>query len=148
MAKFWNSFKVLAAAGLLCAGLSSSQASSPRDTSCEITGTVNYLKQVDKSPYADGTPTQMTIRETHISVNVLARRPHAKDAPKESHCYKSVEANERQIYKLCSSTMPAKGDRILGTEGGSTGSASHTRCLFDVIALPGKKDPAKDKGPL
>lgn len=144
MAKFYNSLKIIAAAGLLCAGLSSSQASTARDNSCEITGTVNYLKQVEKSPYADGTPTQMTIQETHISVNVLARRPHAKDAPKESHCNKSVEANERQIYKLCSSTKPQKGDRILGTEGGSTGSAAHTRCLFDVIALPGKKD----KGPL
>ncbi len=152
MSKFYSSLRIFAVAGLLCGVLNASHADTPllqqvsasRDNSCEITGTVNYLKLVEKSPYADGTPTQMTISETHISVTVVARRPHAKDAPTSSHCNKSVEANERQIYKLCSSTRPEKGDRIMATEGGSPGSTSAARCLFDVVALPGKKD----KGPL
>lgn len=154
MAKFYTRFKFFAVAGLLCGVLNAShadtplllQASASRDNSCEITGTVNYLKLVEKSPYADGTPTQMMVSETHISVTVVARRPHAKDAPSDSHCNKSVEANERQVYKLCSSTRPEKGDRIMATEGGSPGSSNITRCLFDVIALPGKKE--KSKGPL
>jgi len=147
LANLFSSLKFLAAALLLTGSFTASRAEAPgvvqastgRDASCEITGTVNYLKKVERSPYSDGTPTTMSVTETHISVTVTARRPHAKNAPASSKCHAAVEENERQVYKLCSSTVPRQGDRILGTEGGSPGSSAITRCLFDVVALPGTK---------
>lgn len=105
------------------------------DSTCDITGTVLELRAVERSPWTDGTPTTLAIYETHIQVSIHKRRPHRDSAPAESPCRKPLETNELRTYKLCSSSKPKRGDRITGTEGGSTGSTRVARCLFDLVVL-------------
>lgn len=105
------------------------------DSTCDIMGTVVELRAVERSPWTDGTPTTLAIYETHIQVSIHKRRPHRETAPAESPCRKALETNELRTYKLCSSSKPKRGDRITGTEGGSTGSNRVARCLFDLVVL-------------
>lgn len=98
---------------------------------CEITGTVAGLNSLQRSPWADGTPSMIeNVTETSISITVSERRPHYKgDA--ESLC--KVAPGETRTYKLCSPARVNKGDRIQATEGLHTGST--LRCLFDLVVL-------------
>lgn len=111
------------------------------DMVCDITGTVMEMKYIERSPWTDGTPSTLSVFETHIQVSVHNRRPHHKTASPESPCHAALEKNEQRTYKLCSSKKPEKGDRITGTEGGSTGSARVVKCLFDLVVLPKPDQP-------
>lgn len=110
-----------------------------RDNTCEITGIVAAMKNVEKSPW-DNTPSTMAVTETHILVSIQGRQPRSKNAPQDSPCNAAFKKNEFVTYKLCSSTRPRIGSRIRGTEGGATGSLKAVRCLFDLAVLdaPGK----------
>lgn len=104
---------------------------------CDIVGTVDRLKLVQRSPWTDGTPSTMMKLETHISVRIDDRRPHDKDAA-EGHSCHTQSKGEKRTYKLCSTTKVKSGDRIVGTEGTQTGSSKAIGCLFDLVVLPGK----------
>lgn len=121
------------------------QTSKQHDTTCEITGIVAAVRKVERSPWGDGAPSTMSVFETHILVSILHRRPHDKEAPKTSPCNEAIKKNELARYKLCSSKRPQLGNRIRGTEGGSTGSANAVRCLFDLEIL---KVPVKTPQPI
>lgn len=105
------------------------------DTTCEITGIVAGVRKVERSPWGDGAPSTMSVSETHILVSLLHRRPHDREAPESSPCNEALKKNELARYKLCSSKRPKPGNRIRGTEGGSTGMANAVRCLFDLEIL-------------
>lgn len=115
------------------------------DSTCQITGIVAGLRNVERSPWTDGTPSTMSVSETHILVSILNRRPHKREVAENSPCNEAVKKNEMARYKLCSSKRPKPGNRIRGTEGGSTGSSSAVRCLFDLEIL---KTPVSEVRPI
>lgn len=115
------------------------------DSTCQITGIVAGLRKVERSPWTDGTPSTMSVSETHILVSILNRRPHKRETAENSTCNETVKKNELARYKLCSSKRPKPGNRIRGTEGGSTGSSNTVRCLFDLEIL---KAPAPEAQPI
>lgn len=140
-------FRVFLFAGLVALSLTASSAEGvtadkaanpPKrvENVCDIMGTVTATKQIERSPWSDGTPSTLSIFETHIDVSIITRRPHRADAPADSPCLAALEKNEIRTYKLCSSTKPLKGSRITGTEGGATGSSQVARCLFDLRVVP------------
>lgn len=110
-------------------------------------GIVAALHQVERSPWNDGTPSTMSVFETHILVSILNRRAHGKNAPESSPCNNAVKKDELARYKLCSSKKPRTGNHIRGTEGGSPGSSKMVRCLFDLEILQPKKAPQPLKTP-
>jgi hypothetical protein len=102
---------------------------------CEITGVVQKLENVERSPWSDGTPSTLSIFETDIWVTVNDRKPHFKNAPKDSICNRGAKG-EMAAYKLCSPTKVNKGDHIRATEGLRTGSQRSAGCLFDLVVIP------------
>lgn len=98
---------------------------------CEIEGVVSDIS-VKKSLI----PSPIVENETHISVNVAARKarygntlpcPTAKAAQQET-----------RTYKLCSQSAVKTGDVINGTEASATGPASPVGCLFDLVVVAHK----------
>lgn len=139
-----NKFKMMLAAACLSCCVSAvpapASAVSPTtslrpENACDIIGTVASLKKVIRSPFRDGTPSTMVIIETHISVNVENREAHKKTAANSKVC-DALPKHEMATYKLCSAEHPTAGDKILATEGGSTGSSDAARCLFDLQIMP------------
>jgi len=144
-----SKFRVFAAFAWLACSLAASSALGNEvaqsvayhpDSVCEITGTVMELKNVERSPWTDGTPSTLSVYETHISIAIANRKPHSKAAPAESPCNVALKKDEQLTYRVCSNTPVKKGDRVTATEGGSTGSARISRCLFDIVVLPGKTE--------
>jgi hypothetical protein len=133
-------FRLLAVVALLLLSLplgGSAFGTPPVEHVCEVMGVVSGLKDIQRSPYADGAPTLMAENfERSISISVNERRPHYKNTD-QGLC--KALTGEVRTYKLCSRTPVAKGDRIHATEGAATGSAS--RCLFDLVVInpPGQK---------
>jgi hypothetical protein len=100
------------------------------DNVCDITGVVNKLQNVERSPWTDGTPSTLNTTEIDISVAVKDRRPHDKNTAAGS-C-KAAAAGEVHTYKLCSPTQVKAGDNIHAVEGLRTGPAHAASCLFDL----------------
>ena len=99
---------------------------------CAVTGRVVKVEAVQKSPWNDGTPTTLTTTEIRLHIDIESR-----EGSKE--CTPYTDKTPR-IYKQCSPTRVAVGDRIKGTEGLATGNAQAVACLFDVALIePPKK---------
>lgn len=144
MGNLASKFKAILTATLLAGFLTASTANglvpellaSRTDSVCDITGTVTEMKYIERSPWTDGTPSTLSIFETHLKVSVHNRRPHHTAATSASPCHAALEKNEMRTYKLCSSAKPKQGDRITGTEGGSPGNTRIVRCIFDLKIVP------------
>lgn len=126
-----------AVVALLSTSTAQSRDKSDIDDMCDIVGTVDRLKLVQRSPWTDGTPSTMMKLETHISVRIDDRKPHDTQASDTHSCHKETKG-EKRTYKLCSTTKVKSGDRIVGTEGTQTGSSKAIGCLFDLVVLPSK----------
>ena len=111
------------------------------DMVCDVTGIVTEMKSIERSPWTDGTPSTLSVFETHIKLSIHKREPHNKNASAESPCHAALEKNELRTYKLCSSQKPRTGWRIKGTEGGSPGSSRIVRCLFDLEVVSRPEQP-------
>lgn len=106
---------------------------------CVITGTVQSLQTIDKSPWDDGTPTTLTTTEVRIAV-ALKTRSMQRGTPGSTDCSLPTDASP-VLYKLCSPTQVRKGDHIKGVEGLATGTDQSLGCLFDVAVDTGDKTP-------
>lgn len=99
--------------------------------SCEIEGVVSDVS-VKKSLI----PSPIVENETHISVNVAARKARYGNA---LPCPAAKQAQqETRTYKLCSQSDVKTGDVINGTEASATGPASPVGCLFDLVVVAHK----------
>lgn len=97
---------------------------------CVVTGTVQSVQMIEKTPWDDGTPTTLTTTEIRIAL-ALEARTMQRGTQGSSDCSLSAD-KPAVLYKLCSPTMVKKGDRIRGVEGLATGSDQSLGCLFDV----------------
>ncbi len=106
---------------------------------CDVVGMVVNVKQVQQSPYRDGTPTRMATIETHIDIRIDDRKPHSeKDDAAGQQC-KKKNASEKRTYKVCSPTAVKAGDRISGTEASLVGSGRSISCIFDLVIVAPKQ---------
>ena len=104
---------------------------------CVISGTVQAVQLLEKSPWDDGTPTTLTTTEIRIAV-ALDTRSMQRGTQGSTDC--SLPADKSPVlYKLCSPTTVKKGDRIKGVEGLATGTDQSLGCLFDVAVDGGTK---------
>ncbi len=97
---------------------------------CVISGTVQSLQTIEKSPWNDNTPSTLTTTEIRITVELDARTMQ-RGTPGSTDCSLPAD-NAPVVYKLCSPTPVSKGDRIKGVEGLATGTDQSLGCLFDV----------------
>jgi hypothetical protein len=101
---------------------------------CDIAGSVSGIRQVNKSPLADGSPTTMgVVQEVHVSIVLDERVPHDRS---RDHALCGAAKGAQVTYKLCSPTQIRAGDRIRGTEGLMIVDPAGMGCLFDVAVLP------------
>lgn len=105
---------------------------------CVVTGKVTGMQAIEKTPWADETPSTLTVTEVHMALKVDKRRPQ-RNTTAASDC--SLPDNGTGLYKLCSPTQVKLGDTIMGTEGLATGSESALGCLFDVVVIPSAEAP-------
>lgn len=97
---------------------------------CVISGTVQAVQMLEKSPWNDDTPTTLTTTEIRIAV-ALDTRSMQRGTQGSTDC--TLPADKTPVlYKLCSPTQVKKGDRIKGVEGLATGTDQSLGCLFDV----------------
>lgn len=97
---------------------------------CVISGTVQSVQTIEKSPWNDDTPTTLTTTEIRIAV-ALEGRSMQRGTQGSTDC--TLPADQSPVlYKLCSPTLVKKGDRIKGVEGLATGTDQSLGCLFDV----------------
>lgn len=97
---------------------------------CVISGTVQSVQTIERSPWNDDTPTTLTTTEIRIAVT-LEGRSMQRGTPGSTDC--ALPADKAPVlYKLCSPTLVKKGDRIKGVEGLATGTDQSLGCLFDV----------------
>lgn len=102
---------------------------------CVISGTVQAVQMLEKSPWDDGTPSTLTTTEIRIAV-ALDNRSMQRGTQGSTDC--TLPADKTPVlYKLCSPTQLKKGDRIKGVEGLATGTDQSLGCLFDVAVDSG-----------
>lgn len=97
---------------------------------CVISGIVQSVQVLEKSPWNDGTPTTLTATEIHIAV-ALQSRSMQRGTSGSGNCNLPLDQSP-VLYKLCSPTQIKKGDHIKGVEGMATGTNQSLGCLFDV----------------
>lgn len=102
---------------------------------CEITGQIATLRHVVRSPWKNGAPSTLAIREINIAVVIDTRFPHVENIGVET-CRTDAAKGKRITYKLCSPTRVKAGDIIRGTEGIAVVDSYGVGCLFDVAILP------------
>ncbi len=106
---------------------------------CDVIGLIVSVKQVQQSPYRDGTPTRMATIETHIDLRIDDRKPHSEKDDATGQTCKKRTATEKRTYKVCSPTRVKPGDRVAGTEASLIGSARTVACIFDLVVVPPKQ---------
>ncbi len=99
---------------------------------CDITGVVSSVQLVERSPWADGTPSTLSTTQTEISVVVKSRAPHYTNSQAKDLC--TASSAQKITYKLCSPTKVKQGDYIRATESSATKSGSSS-CLFDLVVV-------------
>jgi hypothetical protein len=126
-----TSFRPVIQAAIVAVLLLAAAPASASPSACGVTGTVLKAETVSKSPWADGTPSAISVAELRVTLAVEKREADRR-APGSS----CPPAAKQVSYKICSPVTIKAGDRIRGTEGAPPLAAADAICLFDIAVLP------------